>query len=417
MNVPVVFVNRYFYPDESATSQFTSDLAFELARRGHPVIAVTSRQAYEDPKREFPPQEKVGGVSIHRILTSRRGRTSVGGLALDYLTFYLSSAWRLWRTLRPGWIVVARTDPPVISVVVWLVARLRAAKLVNWLADLFPEVASELDLPGGAGLLGKALRRARNVSLKGASANVVLGDAVAEHLLKEGISGHRIRVIRDWADGSRIRPVDKDRNPLAREWGMADAFVIGYSGNMGRVHEFQTVVEAMDRLRHRRDLRFLFIGGGIRQPEVASAVQARQLANVVFKPFQPFERLAETLTVPDIHLVTLRPGMEGLIVPSKFYGVAAAGRPTLYVGHPDGEIPRLISKHRCGLTVPTGDVDGLVKAIEDLSSDPVLYGSLATNARAAFERHFERAVPVSAWCDLLEEVGSVASKPTRGRSW
>jgi colanic acid biosynthesis glycosyl transferase WcaI len=401
---PIVFLNRFFFPDESATSQFTSDLAFELVTRGYSVHVVTSRQAYQDPKRQLPRAERVRGVEVRRIRTSRRGRMHVWGLALDYFTFYVSSAWRLWRMLRPGWIVVARTDPPVVSVVAWLVARLRRATLVTWLADLFPEIATELNLPGGRGRLGAVLRWLRNLSLKHAAVNIVLGDSMRRHLVAQGVPAGRIRVIRDWADGSAIRPVAKCENRLAREWGLADKFVVGYSGNMGRAHLFDTVVQAMVALRGRDGLRFLFIGSGVRRGELTRAVERHGLDNVLFCPYQPWERLGESLTVPDVHVVTLNPKLEGLIVPSKFYSAAAAGRPTVYVGDPSGEIPSLLSRYGCGIAVQEGDVRGLVSAIERLAGDPAFYQTMASNAREAFEKHFDRSGAMDAWVELLREI-------------
>ena len=404
MPPPIVFVNRYFYPDHSATSQFTSSLAFELVRQGYPVHVITSRQAYEDPKQRLVKREEVHGVHVHRIWTSRFGRTQVGGLMLDYLTFYVSSIWRLWRILRRGWVVVARTDPPLISVVGWLIAWVRGARQINWLADLFPEIATELRLPGGNGRVSALLRWLRNHSLKTARVNIVLGDTMEEHIRAEGISGDRICVIRDWVDKNHVRPMAKFDNRLALEWGLLDRFVVGYSGNMGRAHEFDTVIDAMTGLRERDNLRFLFIGGGVRKHELTDAVESRGLGNVVFQPYQPWQRLGESLTVPDVHLITLQPQMEGLIVPSKFYSAAAAGRPTLYVGDSKGEIARLLSKHSCGFTIEPGDVRGLVQTIERLSSDPVLYRKMASNARATFEEHFEQSISVAAWCRVLEGV-------------
>lgn len=401
---PVVFINRFFFPDESATSQFTSDVAFELARRGYEVHVVTSRQAYGDPGRRLPHDENLQGVHIHRIWTSRRGRMSVRGLALDYLTFYLSCAWRLWRTVGPGWIVVARTDPPVVSIVAWLVVRLRGATLVTWLADLFPEIATELSLPGGAGRVGRALRWLRNRSLRSAAANIVLGESVVRYLRSEEIPADRVRVIRDWADGNRIQPRPKAENPLAREWGLVSKFIIGYSGNMGRAHLFDTVVEAMTALRVREDLRFLFIGDGVRKQELTAAVKNRGLHNVVFQPYQPRDRLGDSLAVPDVHLITLNPSLEGFIVPSKFYSAAAAGRPTIYVGDPIGEIPALLTRYNCGITVREGDVQSLVRAIEQFIDDPQLYRTMALNAREGFDREFDRSAAMAAWLQLLDEL-------------
>ena len=122
----------------------------------------------------------------------------------------------------------------------------------------------------------------------------------------------------------------------------------------------------------RRSVRWLFIGDGALYERLKAAVSAQKLSNVDFKPYQPRERLAESLCAIDVHLVSLRPELEGLIVPSKFYGIAAAGRPTIFIGDPDGEIARLITKYECGLTVRQGDGAGLAEAVLELASNPAL---------------------------------------------
>jgi len=153
-NRKLIFVNRFFFPDHSATSQMVSDLAFALAAAGFDVQVVTSRLRYDDPAAELPGREAIAGVQVHRVRTTRFGRHLLPGRALDYLTFYLSAAWRLFRLLRRGDVVVAKTDPPLISVPVGWVAGLRGARLVNWLQDLFPEVAAALGIRLARGTAG-----------------------------------------------------------------------------------------------------------------------------------------------------------------------------------------------------------------------------------------------------------------------
>ena len=143
----LIFLNRYFYPDHSASSQILSDLAFHLATIGKEVHVVTSRQLYDDHRARLPAEEIVRGVHIHRIPTTRFGRSTLLGRSLDYLSFY-ASMWRYTRALaRQNDILIAKTDPPLISVLAMLAARHRGAHLVNWLQDIYPEVAMQLGVP------------------------------------------------------------------------------------------------------------------------------------------------------------------------------------------------------------------------------------------------------------------------------
>src|SRR5262249_42604099 len=155
-------------------------------------------------------------------------------------------------------------------------------------------------------------------------------------------------------------------HPVERSprWNLGDAFVVAYSGNLGRAHEFATIAAAMRRLGDNDRIKFLFIGSGAQ----LDAVRRDAGANAVFAPYQPRETLSERLSAGDAHLVSLQPSLEGLIVPSKFYGVLAVARPVLFVGATDGELASLIREHALGYVIAPGDDDALAHAIEELAA-------------------------------------------------
>ena len=197
---------------------------------------------------------------------------------------------------------------------------------------------------------------------------------------------------------------------------------MAYAGNLGRAHDIATIIETMTLLHQRtgsssaddvaRRVMFLFIGGGAQRATLEQEVQKRRLTNVQFHPYQPQERLAETLGVADLHLISLNPKLEGLIVPSKFYGIAAAGRPTLFIGAADGEIAQLIDQTACGFTVTPGDAKSLVDRILQLARDPELCRNMGARARAAFEARWDTRGAVEQW----EEVLTAAAQPTQERA-
>jgi colanic acid biosynthesis glycosyl transferase WcaI len=396
----IVFVNRYFFPDHSATSQLLSDLAFDLASRGQNIHVVTGGQLYSDPLATLPRDEEVRGVHVHRVRTSRFGRSRLWGRMLDYLTFYVGATWRLLRWVGKGDIVVAKTDPPMLSVCAALVVKLKQGVLVNWVQDLFPEIATALNVYGMR-YAAPMLRRLRNASLRQGQANVVLGFLMAKRLHEEGISLERITIIQNWADGEAIRPVPRADNPLDRNWGLAGRFVVGYSGNMGHVHEFKTMIDAADLLQRSTHITFLFVGDGISRRWMESEVERRRLTNVQFRPYQPVEQLKFSLSMPDVHFISLQPALEGLIVPSKFYGVAAAGRPVIYLGDPDGEIAYILKREQCGWTFCIGEATSLAWFIQALSEDPDKVANAGARARLVFEQYYARSRALDAWRDLL----------------
>ena len=246
----IVFVNRFFFPDISATSQMVSDLAFQLAAGGAEIHIVTSRLRYDDPAVKLPAREVIDGVTIHRVWTSRFGRASTLGRLCDYLTFYVTAPLKVFLLASRGDVVVAKTDPPMISVPVMFAARLRGARRVNWLQDLFPEVATALGMRLGGALVRGTLAWMRNRSLRAADVNVVLGSRM-EVLVARLAPRVPVRVVPNWSPTADIAPLPRAANPLAVQWHMKDRFVVGYSGNLGRAHELGIVLAAAERLRHR----------------------------------------------------------------------------------------------------------------------------------------------------------------------
>jgi glycosyltransferase involved in cell wall biosynthesis len=404
--VKVIFLNRFYAPDISATSQLLTDLARSLAASGWDVQIVTSRQRYDDPRAGLPKEDTIEGVQVHRVASTRFGRAAIAGRTLDSLTFCVAAAARLMRLARARDIIVAMTDPPLVSVVGAWVARRRGAMLVNWLQDVFPEVAERLGVSLARGVAGRMARRLRDYSLRSSRANVVLSESM-EAAVRAAAGdacgrGPAFRVIHNWADGALVRPLARDANPMRREWGLQDAFVVGYSGNIGRVHEFDTLLDAAERLRDVDGLAIAISGGGNQAQRLRDEVDRRGLAHVFrFHGYQPRERLRESLCVADAHLVTLRPALEGLVVPSKFYGIAAAGRCVLYVGDAQGELARTIARAECGIAIPVGDAQGLAGAICMLLDDPAMTRRMGENARYLFEARFDRPRAMEEWTALL----------------
>jgi glycosyltransferase involved in cell wall biosynthesis len=396
----IILINRYLHPDESATSRMTSSLASAFAARGFDVVGLASRDLHNDRRQRLPADDTLGDVAIHRLATTRFGRSRLWGRAIDYLTFHLSAA--LWTLLhaRRGDVCVVCTDPPLLSVTLALPLRLKGARMVNWLHDLFPEVALQLSVPG-ADRLGSTALRLRDWSLARARYNVAPIAAMTRLLGGRGVPAQTLVTIRHWADGDGIRPVRREGNALRRDWGLEDKFVVGYSGNLGRAHEFDTILDAAERLKDREDIRFLFVGNGHKRAEVERRVRDHGLDNVVFRPLQPRERLAESLGAADAHLVSLLPPLEPCIIPSKFYGILAAGRPTLFIGDLDGEVARAVDHGDCGHAVAIGDGEGLARHIVALREAPAVCDRMGANARRLFEAEYTEGRGCAEWIQLM----------------
>jgi glycosyltransferase involved in cell wall biosynthesis len=400
----VVFINRYFHPDISATSQVLTDLTRRLAEQRVDVHVICSRLLYEGPPVNLPVDEEVDGVSVHRVWSTRYGRARLPGRLLDYVSFYPSAMLTLLRLTRRGDIVVAKTDPPLLSIAVGPIVRWRSARLVNWLQDVFPEVAGHTQATRLPRPLLRALLHLRDRSLRRADMNVALGIRMRDHLRRRNVPDARLCIVENWAIGEPLRPLPAAASELRRSLDLTDRYVIGYSGNMGLAHDHVTILEAAYLLRDDLGVVFLMVGGGSGMRELEAQARARCLTNLRFLPYQPRERLADCLAASDVHLVTLLPEVEGLVMPSKLYGVMAVGRPVLFVGDAQGEVARVVSRADCGVSVPTGDAHRLIAELLALRNDPARRARLGANAAECYQANYTFEAASARWLEVLRGV-------------
>jgi glycosyltransferase involved in cell wall biosynthesis len=350
----------------------------------------------------------VNGVTIYRVATATRGRSNLVGRALDYVSFHAAAGVELLKVLAKGDVVVAKTDPPLISLVVSRVAALRGALLVNWLQDLFPEVASVLT----PGLIPTRLERlligARNRSLRRASMNVVLGDGMRDRLLSAGIDPARVQVVPNWADPASVVPLPTEASATRHRLGLEGRFVVGYSGNLGRAHEFDTLIGAARLLRTDRQFAFLITGAGAKADALRNRAHAEGLDNFVFQGYQPVELLSDSLSAADVHFVSLLPALEGLIVPSKIYGILAAGRPAVFVGDTNGDLARMVTAQGCGVALAVGDSARLAVELTSLRDSPERMQSMGVKARELALSRYTSEHAVADWLGFLATIAPSA---------
>ncbi|MBF0383058.1 MAG: O-antigen ligase family protein [Magnetococcales bacterium] len=397
----IIFLNRFFYPDQSATSQLLSDLAFDLAKQHTKIHVITSRMNIDNPQANLPVFETINGVHVHRLSTTRFGRSNMLGRMIDYLTFYSSIFFKLLFIARKHDIVVCKTDPPLLSIIIYPVVWFRQATMINWLQDLFPEIATALKIKGFSGLFAKILRRLRRYSLRNAKVNVVLCNRMARKLRHQGVSPRQIQVLHNWSDSQKVIPIASSENSIRHENGYMDRFVVGYSGNMGRVHDFKTILDAAELLVNNSDIIFEFVGSGVQYGWIKKEVKNRSLTNVFFRAHQPRSILSESLSVADVHMVSLLPKLEGLSFPSKLYGIAAVARPIIFIGDPQGDLAILLRKNQCGVSVNLGNSKHLADQIVKMSTNPELCQTLGNNARKLLQNSYDRCHAMSNWRKLL----------------
>ncbi len=405
----VALLNQYYWPHGSATSQLLTELGEGLAERGHRVTAITAR-VDDGAGGATPLAERARGVDVRRVPATRRGKRTILHRLSDYGTFYAGAVARL-ATLRPRPdAVIALTTPPLIAVASQLTGALRRFPTVSVVQDVYPDVAVELGVLSAAGAPARLWRQAARLSLRASARVVVLSEPMRARVRALGVGDDHIETIPNWALREMDAPATGERYRF--RYGFGDRFVVMYSGNMGKGHDFDTLLAAAERLRDREDIVFAFVGDGVRRAEIEGVVRARSLSNVALYPYAPRADLAESLAAADCQVITMRDGLEGLIVPSKLYGVLACGRPALYIGPGGSVVAQTIAAAAAGQAHPTGAVDGVVATLEALAARSDRGRALGAAGRRYFEQHLGRDRAIDRYEDLLLRLGDSSRAPS-----
>ncbi|MBI2360898.1 MAG: glycosyltransferase family 4 protein [Deltaproteobacteria bacterium] len=297
---------------------------------------------------------------------------------------------------------MALTDPPIIGLAAAFAARRSGAKFVMLYQDIFPEVACLLeDFHNEA--VNRLLDRVNRFLIRKADRVVALGETMKERLVAgKGADPQKVTVIHNWADCAAILPQTKE-NPFSLTHGLADKFVVMHSGNMGLSQGLENVVEMARRLKRFPHIRIVFVGEGVTRPDLETRARSLRLDNVLFLPYQPKERLSESFASADVFLVSLKRGLAGYIVPSKLYGILAAGRPYVAAVERASEVAAITTRYQCGLLAEPEDPDDLAAKVLSLYRDRQLANTLGTNARKA-ALQFDRPRQVRAYYQLFQEL-------------
>ena len=403
----LLFINQYYWPDMAATAQMLTDLCEHLARAGHEVSVLCSRGGYDPAtgaKTRQPRRERRRGVVIHRVAATGFAKRSVIGRIFDYLSFHVSVGLRTLLTAKRHDVLVTLTTPPLVGLHATIARLFCRTKHVCWVMDLHPDCEFELGLFNRGSLLPRGLDYLNGMHFRRADACVVLGPYMAERLRRKRVGPAKLHTIDLWGHDVQEAAPGASSPSLRDQWDLAEKFVVMYSGNAGLIHTFDAVLEAARRLRDDDRFAFLFVGGGRRMSEVEAFKQQHGLANIRIRPYCPRQQLAESLALGDVHLVTLREGMAGVALPSKIYGILAAGRPALFIGPEASEPAETIVEHDCGRVLNVDDVEGLTRALDELARDGVERDRLGRNARRAFEDHYRAAMGCEKWRQLLESL-------------
>jgi colanic acid biosynthesis glycosyl transferase WcaI len=372
----ILLMNQCFYPDRVSSAQHLTDLALELSHAGHEVTVLAGKRGYDDPSLSFPSRELWQGISIIRIPTTGMGKRARISRAVDFGIFLLCCFARLI-VLPKVDIVVALTSPPLISFIAALFAQFKRAKFFNWILDLNPDEAIAAGWLRKDSFTSKMLAALLLYSTRKAQKLIVLDRFMKARLKDKGIAEEKIIIVPPWSHDRHVFYNSKGRESFRAAQGLTDKFVVMYSGNHSPCHPLTTLLQAARQLTHRSDIHFLFIGGGSEFSKAKEFAEQQAMINVHFLPYQPLDRLADTLSSADLHVAVMGNPFIGIVHPCKIYNILQIGAPFLYIGPEKSHIEDIINKlgKPCGAySARHGEVSPVVDKILEAQSKNVLGG-------------------------------------------
>lgn len=377
MAVHVLLMNEYFPPDTSATAKCAAQVA-EALTVDHRVTVLAGRPSY-DPSERHPRylirREQAGNLVVERVGSTAYPRFQMARRVANYLT-YLSLAVPRALAIRSD-VVLAMTDPPIEGIAGALVARLTRRPFVYNIRDLYPDMAlgGAIVRPGSFTARWEALHR---WALRNATRVIVLGEDMRDRIIAKGVEAGRVVVSRD---GIPVPPeLPSPENPVAREIRGSYRFVLVHAGNLGFYGAWETLIRAVRALEH-EGVGLVFVGEGAMKPQVQEMAAGSRA--IRFLPFRPAGEVPLVLSSGDMHVVTVKRGLEGVVVPSKLYPTLAAGRPVLGVAPEESDVVRIVRRSGCGLAADPDDPDTVVEALRGVLHNPEQLQHMGLRAREA----------------------------------
>lgn len=409
----ILVIQQHFYPEVAATGQLLLDLCEGLVKAGYKVKVITGNPTeipQEKQKGNFLRKENYKGIEIFRLKNTTFNKYRMAGRVINYLSFHFLIFFRDLFYERPD-IVFVLSTPPFISFSGLMLKILKKSKVIYNVQDLFPDLAVELGKLKNKSIIG-FLKKLSELIVRRVDKVVVVGEymekRIREELLRETSTDTHVVTIHNWADGDKIKVLreDEENNFLKREWRLEGKFVVLYSGNIGYLHEFDTIISTAEYFAKEgsREIVFVFIGEGIKKGYIEEKIKEKGLYNILFFPYQSREMLTYSLGLADVSLVTLEKGFEGMVVPSKIYGILASGKPVIAIIGEESEITEIIRRGKCGKIIKIGDFKALSNAIINYYKNPQKCNEEGMNGRKYFEKNFERKIATKKYIRVIEEV-------------
>lgn len=388
-----------FHPCENVSARHFGDLAQGLRERGWNVSASPAHRGYPDGKQTYPLRENWNGVRIHRVW--RPNWRQWGHLGRIGNALWMNAAWsgqslQFWN--RPE-VVVIGTDP-ILSVMAAVPWRLSGAKVAHWGFDIYPECPVADGMLSERSWLVRSIKAMLRWAYRSCHLLVDIGPCM-RHLLAGYGSRAKTVTLTPWALVEPIARVQPDLHIRQELFGDARLGML-YSGTFGRAHSHEELL-ALARALRGDSVAFCFAGRGNRADQLKAAVTAED-TNIRFAGFASESELEKRLGAADIHLASLQPSWTGTVVPSKFFGSLAIGRPVVFAGRPDAAIAQWVKQYGVGWLLTHETVNAVASELRQLAEQPDRLSQLQDHCQRVYSEQFSKKHVIDEWDRQLREL-------------
>jgi len=400
--VRIVLLNHFFYPDEAATAQLVTDMARYVSDHSdHEIIAVCGRTRYAAEK-PFPTGwSDHGKIKIRRLWCTDFGTQTILGRLVDYVTF-LAHAWFFLTFILRHDVIVVMTSPPLVSALGGWCHYVHKSVLIYWTMDLYPEIAFT-NKAKRESFAYRCLQKLARWIDRSTAVHVVLGKHMAKVI--EDRHHHfkpKTLIIPNWTVSE---PLITQERAFRRTHGLEDKFVLMYSGNFGKAHDWRTLAEGFELLaQSQKSVLLLVVGYGASYEAFKVWHHNKTEIPIRFLKHQPRADLHDMLSSANVHIVTQKPEFDGLVVPSKFYGIAAVGRPVLFIGSSTNEIADVITEFDLGAVIAPGAIRDFTERVETWIKSPSLLATPSGNMVQWNRNHGQKIHSLNKWLELFESL-------------
>ncbi|WP_214721737.1 glycosyltransferase family 4 protein [Exiguobacterium sp. s192] len=395
----ILILSEFFYPDKSSTPKVLTELAEDLVNNGLEVEVICSNHSYKGSLK-LSKKETVNGIKISRINSSNFSRDSKLGRIINYMSFTANLFVKLLFSNKYDSILVV-SNPPLIPFIAYLNKLIKNKPYYYLVHDVYPDIAVEVGAIKKDSMPYKLMNNINQLAIKNTEKLIVLGKDMKDIFLKKGVEEQSIKIITNWSKKYELS-LEKTDNAFYKERELISTLNIVYTGNIGRFHDIETIVEiAKVSMKDLPNVRFIFVGDGFKRPELEQAIK-NGTSNIIISDYQYDDSYLDVLSGADLFISTLSPRIKGLGVPSKTYSYLAAGKPIIAIMEKGTEIGDLVENENLGIRADSMEVGKVIEFIKDISLDTIKLKAIEDKVKKVFLERYERQKVTDEFYHLLK---------------